>query len=264
MQLNWNKFYNKVYDWVIIYAPKILLAIIVIIIGLWAIKMFSRFLKNTFEKRSFNPSLKYFLQNLIITALRIILIVIAFQIAGIELTFLTAIMAGLTVAAGLALSGTLQNFVSGIIILLLKPYRVGDNIVTQDQEGKVTSIDLFYTVVLTEDNKTIIIPNGQLSNNVVVNLSKQGNRRLDIALKLNYGIDYNIVKKILEDSMASAAYILEEPRASIGVNALEPDRYTIAIEVWVDANTYADNKLVLQEKIMNDLKANGVKLPGMA
>lgn len=111
----------------------------------------------------------------------------ALQIAGIQLTFFTAIVAGLSVAAGLALSGTLQNFVSGILILVLRPYSVGDNVVMQGQEGTVTSIQLFHTIILTFDNKTIIVPDGQLSNNVTINLSRQGKRRFDINLKFNYG-----------------------------------------------------------------------------
>jgi small conductance mechanosensitive channel len=263
MEWNWDKFYDKVYNWIITVGPRVVAAIIVLIIGIWLIRMLNRFLKKKFTRQKFNPSLRYFLQNLIAITMQILLILLVMQIAGIQLTFFTAIVAGLSVAVGLALSGTLQNFVSGILILMLRPYRVGENISTQGQEGTVSSIQLFYTTVLTFDNKTIIIPNGQLSNNVVINLSREGKRRLDIELKFDYGKDIGQVKKILNDSIQSADNILPEPVARIGVFRLEPDRFTIMVNVWISAHGYYDLMMAIQEKLINDLKKAGIKLPGM-
>lgn len=261
MQWNWEKFYERAYDWVITTGPRIIAAIIILLVGLWLIRTFNRSLKNILERKKFNPSLRYFLQNLVAIALQVLLIFLVLQIAGIQLTFFAAIIAGLSVAVGLALSGTLQNFVSGILILALRPYKVGDNVVMQGQEGTVTSIQLFYTNILTFDNKTIIVPNGQLSNNVVINLSRQGKRRLDIDLKFPYATVVEEVKKVLENSISSTKDILNEPIARIGVAELEPDRYTISVQVWVNAHGYQDSKFILQEKIMNDLKMAGF-LPG--
>lgn len=194
MKWNWENFYQKAYAWILSYGPRILAAILILFVGLWLIRVFNRFLKRNMASHNFNPSLRYFLQNLIAITLQVLLIILVMQVVGIQLTFFAAIVAGFSVAAGLALSGTLQNFVSGILILVLKPYRVGENISTQGQEGTVTSIQLFYTTVLTFDNKTIIIPNGQLSNNVVMNLSREGKRRLDIEIKFDYGKDIEQVK----------------------------------------------------------------------
>jgi small conductance mechanosensitive channel len=263
MKWDWRKFYDQAYNWIITYGPKIILALIVLFVGIWLIRLLNRWVKKGLLVRRINPSVRFFLQNLIAISLQIILMMLSLQIAGIELTFMSAIIAGLTVAIGLALSGTLQNFVSGILILLLKPYRVGDNINIQGQEGTVTSIQIFYTTVLTFDNKTIIIPNGQLSNNVVINLSREGKRRLDIELQFNYGVDIAQVKKILEDSIHSSERILPEPVARIGVNGLEYDRYTITVNVWINAHGFYDTRLLLQEKLITDLKAAGIKLPGM-
>ena len=165
-------------------GPKIGVAIIVLFIGFWLIRILNRWLKKQMASHNFNPTLRYFLQNLVVVILQILLIFLAMQIAGIQLTFFTAIIAGLSVAAGLALSGTLQNFVSGILILLMKPYKAGDIIGAQSQEGIVTSIQLFFTTVLTYDNTTITVPNGQLANNIVINYSKEGKRRIDIELKV--------------------------------------------------------------------------------
>ena len=188
----------------------------------------------------------------------------AFQIAGIQLTFLTAVVAGLSVAFGLALSGTLQNFMSGLLILLLHPFRVGDRIITQSQEGTVTSIQLFYTVVLTSDNKTIIIPNGQLSNNVIVNLSREGKRRFDIELKLGYNIEINALKQALAKSIESMKDVLKDPAYRIGISAVEADKYALKIELWITAADFQHTQMVVNEKIVNDLKQSGIKLPGMS
>ncbi len=263
MNWDWKKFYDQAYNWIISHGPKIILALIVFVMGIWLIRLVNRWIKKGLLVRRINPSVRLFLQNLIAIILQIVLVMLAMQIAGIELTFLSAIIAGMTVAVGLALSGTLQNFVSGILILLLRPYRVGDNINTQGQEGTVTSIQLFYTTVLTFDNKTIIIPNGQLSNNVVINLSREGKRRLDIELKFDYRIDIAGVKQILQESIRSSEDILPEPVARIGVIALDYDRYTITVNVWINAHSFYDTRLLLLEKFVRDLKSAGIKFPGM-
>ena len=262
MEWDWKKFYDRAYDWIIAYGPRILLAIIVFLLGLWLIRRFNRWLKKGFEKRKrFNPSIRYFLQNLVAISLQVLLVFMALQVAGIQLTFFAAIVAGLSVAVGLALSGTLQNFVSGILILALKPYSVGENVVMQGQEGTVTSIQLFYTTILTFENKMIIVPNGQLSNNVIINLSRQGKRRLDIPVKLSYTAQIGEVRKIVEDAIRSTHDILDEPKARIGVAELEFDKYIVAIQVWVNAHGFEDAKLILVERIMNDLKNAGI-IPG--
>lgn len=263
MHWDWDKFYDKAYSWVLSYGPRILAAIFALIIGIWLIRMMNRWIKKGLKRHNFNPSLRYFLQNLIAISLQILLVLLVMQIAGIQLTFFTAIVAGLTVAAGLALSGTLQNFVSGILILILKPYQVGENISTQGQEGVVTSIQLFYTVVLTFDNKTIIIPNGQLSNNVVINLSREGKRRLDIDLTFPHGIHFEDIKKILTQSIQSTEDILPEPPFRIGISKLDFDRYTMTVNVWVNAHGFYDTKILLNEKLIAGIKNAGIKLPGM-
>lgn len=259
MEWDWKKFYDRAYDWLLVYGPRIILAIAVFLAGLWLIRLFNKWLRKGFEKRKrFNPSIRYFLQNLVAISLQVLLVFLALQVAGIQLTFFAAIVAGLSVAVGLALSGTLQNFVSGILILALRPYSVGENVVMQGQEGTVTSIQLFYTTILTFDNKTIIVPNGQLSNNVIINLSRQGKRRLDINLKLSYTTHTDEVKKIIENAIRSINDILNEPVARVGVADMEFDRYTVSIQVWVNAHGYEDAKFILHERIMNDLKNAGI------
>ena len=263
MKWDWNKFYDQATTWIITTGPKILIAILVLFIGIWFLRVVNKWIKKALQRKNVNPSLRYFLQNLIAIILQIFLFLLVLQIAGLQLTFLTVILGGLTVAAGLALSGTLQNFVSGILILFLKPFRVNDIINTQGQEGVVTAIQLFNTTVLTYDNKTITIPNGQLSNNVVINLSREGRRRIDISMKFSYAIDHEMVKKTISNAVQSMESLLADPIHRIGISDLEADKYTVTLNVWTNAHGFIDTKLQLQEKILTDLKGSGIKLPGM-
>lgn len=182
---NIEHFYDKAYDWIIDKGPSVILGIVLLILGLWLIKLLGKWMQNGMRHKDINPSLRPFLTSLILITLRVLLILTVMQIIGIQLTFLTVLIGGIGVAAGLALSGTLQNFASGVLILLLKPFVVGDNIIAQSQEGTVTSIQIFYTIVKTFDNRTVVIPNGKLSNEVIINISREGSRRLDIEMKFS-------------------------------------------------------------------------------
>ena len=258
-----NRFYSKAYDWIIEKGPSVLLGIAILIIGLWLIKLFGRWMKNGMTKREVNPSLTPFLSSLILIVLRVLLVLTVMQIIGIQLTFLTVLIGGIGVAAGLALSGTLQNFASGVLILLLKPFVVGDNIIAQSQEGTVTSIQIFYTIVKTFDNRTVVIPNGKLSNEVIINISREGSRRLDIEIKFSYGIEYDQITKVFNKTVDEFKDCLKTPERRIGVSTLEDNGYKVAMNVWVNAHGFTDTKLSFQQELMKNLKLEGVKLPGI-
>jgi len=258
-----DKLYGRAINWIIAKGPEVLLGIAILILGLWLIKLFGRWLKNGMNRKGVNPSLRPFLTSLILIALRILLILTVMQIIGLQLTFLTVLIGGIGVAAGLALSGTLQNFASGVLILLLKPFVVGDNILAQGQEGTVTSIQIFYTIVTTFDNRSVVIPNGKLSNEVIINISRQGSRRLDIEMKFNYGIDFNKVEEIFNRTVNEFKECLDTPKRRIGVSTLEDGGYKVALNVWVKAHGFTDTKLSFQKELMQNLKSGGLKLPGM-
>ena len=262
--MEWEKFYDKAIDWVIRVGPRVVIATIALIVGLWLIRILKRWTRTNLQKRAVNSTLAPFLQSLIITVLYILLFLLLMQILGIQMTLFAAILGGITVAAGLALSGTMQNFASGILILLLKPFRIGDNIITQGQEGTVSSIQVFYTVITTFDNKIVIVPNSKLSNEVIINTSREGKRRMDVELKLNYGIEIEKVRKIIENIIHADEDILDKPVPRVGVSALDPDGYKIIVNAWVKPHGFQDERLMLQEKIIQGIKAAGIKLPGMA
>ena len=260
---NFERFYEHAYDWILTTGPRILLAVIVLFLGLWLIRIVKNWIFRALSKRHIDPSICTFLKGVISVALQVLLLLGLMQIVGIQMTIFAAVIGSFGVAAGLALSGTLQNFASGVLILLLKPYRVGDNISSQGQVGTVTSIQLFYTIVLTFDNQTVIIPNSKLSNDVIVNLSRQGTRRLDVDLKFNYSYDYEQIRQILNQSIEKFEKVNKIPAHRIGISKLESDGYTIMINVWVNAHGYEDTMLAFQELIIEDLKKAGIKLPGM-
>jgi small conductance mechanosensitive channel len=170
------------------------------------------------------------------------------------MTLFATVIGAFGVAAGLALSGTLQNFASGILILLLKPFVIGDNIVTQGLEGTVTSIQIFYTLVRTFDNRSVIVPNSKLSNEVIINISREGSRRLDIEIKFPYTIEIEKVKSIINYSVDRSENILQTPERRIGVTAMELDGFKLDINVWVKAHGFQDTRLALQNTILKDIQ----------
>ncbi|KAA0993008.1 mechanosensitive ion channel family protein [Dyadobacter aurulentus] len=259
-----QQFYNQAYAWLLRTGPSFLLGIGVLIIGLWLIKILSRWLTNHLYRRKIDPSLTPFLLSLSVTTLRVLLVISVMQIIGIQMTVFAAIIGAIGVAAGLALSGTLQNFTSGVLILILKPFQVGDNILAQGQEGTVKAIKIFYTIVQTFDNRTVVIPNSKLSNEVIINISRSGTRRLDVEMKFNNVIDYQTVKTTIEHVLNDAQNALKIPERRIGISSIEADGYKVMVNVWLDAHGFVDTKMEIQEKLMEGLRASGLKLPGLA
>lgn len=258
-----ENFYDKFYDWILLKGPSILLGLLVLFVGLWLIKLFSRWMESRMQRKQVSSSLKPFFLSVTVVVLRVLLIFLVMQILGIQLTIFAALIGAVGVAAGLALSGTMQNFASGVLILLLKPFRVSDNIIAQGQEGTVTSIQLFFTVVTTFDNRTVVIPNSKLSNEVIINISAIGSRRLDLELKFNYGIDLQQVKKVIDETIEQSKAILKTPEKRVGISVLEESGYKVMINIWLKSHGFNDAKLIFQESLLENLKASGIILPGM-
>jgi small conductance mechanosensitive channel len=245
---------GQAYNWIVGFGPKLIVAIIIFFIGQWLIRLITNGLQKFFFAREFNATLRPFMNNLVRTVLQVLLLLAIMQILGIKMTVFAAIIAAFGVAAGFALSGTLQNFASGVLIILLKPFSVGDNIKTQGEEGEVTSIRLFYTVVRTFTNTTLIVPNSKLSNEVIFNNTREANRRMDVSLKFNYAVNFEEVKKVCLATIQSFEKGLKEPEAHIGIDKIEPDGYTIIIKAWISAHGFQDTRLMLNEKLMYSLK----------
>jgi len=256
-----EEFYHQFHVWLVTRGPNYIAGVLIFLIGFWTIRFLKMRLRNRMSRRKVHSTLQPFILSLTITTLYALLTLSVFNIIGWELSFLSAIIASFGVAAGLALSGTFQNFAGGVLILLLKPFELSDNIIAQGQDGIVTSIQLFYTVLITGDNRTIIIPNGKLFNEVIVNITREGRRRLEFELKLGYIVDVEQVKGIIAKAIKSTKGVINDPAPIIGVLALELDGIRFTVRVWVEPADYFDIKLFLQEKIVKDLREADVKLP---
>jgi len=256
-----EKYYDQIYDYLLINGTRLIVAIIILLIGLKVIKLLRSRLRDRMSKKQVHSSLQPFFLSLSITALYVLLIILVMNILGWPLTVFTTIIGAFSVAAGLALSGTFQNFAGGVLILLLKPFELNDSIVAQGQEGKVTSIQIFYTVLLTIDNRTIIIPNGKLFNEVIVNVSRENRRRLDFEFKVGYAADIDKAKAIVLDIIKSTETILVDFPVRVGVIGLEIDSIRFTVNVWVIPDDFLTTKIALMENIVKKLGAAGIAFP---
>ncbi|WP_160715437.1 mechanosensitive ion channel family protein [Chitinophaga solisilvae] len=254
--------YERAAHWVNVYGLRLLVALLVLITGELIIYVIRWWLHRRLQRHT-DSTLRPFLSGLGAVILQVCLFLIVIQLLGIRMTIFAAVIGAFGVAAGLALSGTLQNFTSGILILLLKPYTAGDFIMAQGQSGTVQSVQLFYTIVNTPDNRSVIIPNSKLSNEVIINNNRQLKRRIDLELKLSYQYSLTSLKNMILPAVNSMHNTLEDPAPEIYTSTLEPDGWKLLLSVWVDDEDYLQMKYLLNEKILESLKSNGVKLPGM-
>lgn len=258
-----EKFYNTAYNWILSVGPRLLAAILFFILAQWIIKLIKRWMNKALVKKNSNSSVRPFIVSLSGTILQLLTVLAILQILSLQLTIFTAIIGGISVATGLALSGTLQNFTSGILILLFKPYRVGDIILAQSHEGEVKSIQIFHTIINTYDNKTVIVPNSKLSNEVIVNLSLEGIRRLDIIWKVGFGFDFEKLKTIIYSTIKNFPAIRTDPQPDIGIAEIQPDGYKIELNVWTNTNDFNNLKADFNMDLLNNLKNSDLKFPGM-
>lgn len=258
-----DKMLENAYKWIVLHGPRIAVALLILLVGQWIIHLLKKWLLKTLMKHREDTTLRPFLTGLITTTLQIILLLVVMQMLDIRMTIFAALVGSIGVAAGLALSGTLQNFTSGIIILLLKPFKAGDTIMAQGQTGVVSSIQLFNTTIVTLDNRAVIIPNSKLSNEVIINHSSTETRRIEIDLKLSYAFPPEQVKPLVLKEVKEISNIHDDPSPQAIVSALDPDGWHIMIYAWTTQEQYDETKFELNDRVINTLRANGVKLPGM-
>jgi len=252
---------DRLLDSAMIYAPKLLLAIITLLVGLWIIKIFTRWLGRLMDKREMDATLKPFFVSLIGALLKIMLMISVISMVGVQMTSFIALLGAAGLAIGLALSGTLQNFAGGIIILLFKPFKVGDLLEAQGYTGVVKEIQLFNTILLSLDNKTIILPNGGLSSSSMVNYSTQDKRRVDMTFGIGYGDDIDKAKNLLGEIMANQPKILKDPAPFIGVVELGDSSVNFAVRGWVMAADYWNVYFYMHETVKKEFDLNQIGIP---
>lgn len=242
-------------------GSRILLALVVFFVGSWIIGRLKKVFAKMLEKRNVEVSLGSFLKSLVSVTLTFFLIITIIGILGIETSSFVALFASAGVAIGMALSGTLQNFAGGVMILLFKPFKVGDFVEAQGVVGVVKEIQIFNTVFNTGDNKMIIVPNGGLSTGIVTNYSKEETRRVDWVFNIAYGDNYDTAKAVIEELLAADARVLKDPAPFIALTALNSSSVDIVVRAWVNSADYWGVFFAMNEQVYKTFSSRGLNIP---
>ena len=261
---------NKLLETVEGYIPKVfdflvnvVIAIVFLIVGKIIIKYILKGCKKFFVKTKVEVSIQKFLESLIKIALYIVLIIIICDKVGIDTASFIAVLGTLGVTIGLALQGSLSNFAGGVLIILLKPFRVGDYIIDNGtgREGVVERIDLFYTKLKTGDNKAISIPNGTLSNSAITNVTQYDKRRVDLSFGIGYADDIDKAKKLIMDVALKDGDVIQDPQVVVVVTELAASQVTLTLRAWCKTDDYWTVYFRLMETVKKVLDENGIEIP---
>ncbi|MGM9620205.1 MAG: mechanosensitive ion channel family protein [Bacteroidaceae bacterium] len=242
-------------------GKSILLAVLIFVVGRYIVKFINRIVAGMMERRHMDPTIQSFLRSFINVLLTTLLVITTVSALGINTTSFAALLASAGVAVGMALSGNLQNLAGGIILLLFKPYKVGDFIEGQGVSGTVKEIQIFHTIILTADNKQIYVPNGALSSGSVTNYSSQPLRRVDITVGVEYGTEVDTVKQALEEILKADSRIMGDPAPFIALSNLADSSVDFTIRVWVGVADYWPVHFDLKRAIYEEFNRRGIGFP---
>jgi len=240
---------------------KLLIALLIFYAGKWIIKQITRFLRKVFDRRIEDIALRSFLINMINIIFFTILIIVIFNIVGTKAVSLAALIGSVGLAIGLAVKDNLANFAGGVMLLFNKPFKGGDYIEAQNLEGKVQSVGILYTTLVTFDNKTIHIPNGPLSTGNIVNYTAQATRRVDVSVNVEYGSDVELVKSLLLEIADRHPLILKDPAPFSRMVKMNDSSIDFVLRVWTATDDFWTVTYDLNEQIYETLNANGLNIP---
>lgn len=239
----------------------IVICVAIYVVARWIIRYIDRLLGRMFNKRNVEQSLGRFIRSLVRTLLYMFVVISIVRKLGIDTSSLVALLASAGVAVGMALSGTLQNFAGGVMILLLRPFRIGDYVQTQGIEGSVKEIKLFNTVINTADNKLITLPNGPIVNNIINNYSAESRRRVDFTVSIAYGDDFDVARKAILDILAEDERIDKESAPFVALGELADSAVNVTVRVWTKSGDYWGVYFDTLEKFYKVLPTKGVHFP---
>jgi len=259
---------NEFFEWVKSCVPvvlntlvSIIIALVIFYLGRKLIKFVVKLMDKSLSRANVDDGVLKFLNSLVTIALTIILVVVLAGFVGIETSSFAAILASAGLAIGLSLQGSLSNFAGGVLILVMKPFVIGDYIIACGNEGVVTGIDIFYTKLQTGDNKSIVIPNGQLSNGTITNVTKQDSRRVDIVVGVEYSQNIQVVKELLLKLAASNELVDKEKAVDVFIDAFDASSVNIGFRVWTAKENYWTVKWALMESIKEEFDKKGISIP---
>ena len=256
-----EQYIEMIKEYAVEYGIKLIGALAALIVGLWIIKAMLSGLTAVMKKKEVDSSLQGFLRSLLGLALKAMLFVSVLGMVGIEMTSFVAILGAAGLAVGMALSGTLQNFAGGVMILLFKPFKVGDVITAQGYTGSVFEIQIFNTILKTPDNKHIINPNGGLATGSMINFSKEETRRVDWTFGIGYGDSTEKAREVLGRLISEDQRILGDPATFIAVSELGDSSVNFAVRVWVKSGDYWGVFFDMNEKVYNEFAKEGLNIP---
>ena len=256
-----QSYWGMTVDLLLAYVPRLILALIVLVIGLWLIGRLLKVMDGALERAGMDVSLASFLHSLAGMVLKVLLLLSVASMIGIATTSFVAVLGAAGLAIGLALQGSLANFAGGVLILLFKPFRVGDYIEAQGVSGSVREIQIFSTLIHTPDNKVVVVPNGKLSNNVITNFSKEPKRRADLLFSIGYQDDIDIAKKLIKAQISADLRIDTDPEPLVAVSELAASSVNLTVRVWTNAEDRSSVRYDLLEAVKNSFDANGISIP---
>lgn len=242
-------------------GKSIIIAVIIYIVGKALIMLINRMMEKMLSRRQVDPTIQTFLKSLVNILLMALLIISVVSALGVNTTSFAALLASAGVAVGMALSGNLQNLAGGIVVLLFRPFKVGDYIEAQGVGGTVQEIQIFHTILNTPDNKKIYLPNGSLSSGNITNYSKEPTRRVDFTISIDYGESIDKVRAVLKEIVTNDQRVLTTPEPVIALNALADSSVNIALRVWVKSEDYWAVYWETNEKIYNEFNRRGINFP---
>jgi len=245
----------------VIWGPKLVGAIFALVFGLYLAKMIAGIIGKTMDRKEIDPSLRPFIVSLVGTLLKVMVVVSVLGMVGIEMTSFIAILGAAGLAVGMALSGTLQNFAGGVMILTFKPFKAGDFVEAQGYAGTVHAIQIFNTILKTPDNKTIIIPNGGLSTSSMVNYSTEPTRRVDWTFGIAYGDDIDKAKTVLLGLLTANDKVLKDPEPFVQLGELADSSVNFTVRAWVNAADYWAVHFYMLENVYRKFGEEGLNIP---
>jgi small conductance mechanosensitive channel len=252
--------YADVNQFLLKIGTQILIAIVIFVVGFWLTGLITKGVKRIMVKSDTDPGLTSFLTSFISLASKILVIITAFTQLGIQMTSFITILGAAGLAIGMAFSGTLSNFAGGVMILVLKPFKVGDQIIAQSAQGTVTEVQIFNTYLLTSDNKVVILPNGPVANGLITNFTKADKRRVEWTFILEHGTDIQPVNQLLESVVSKDKRILKEPKTFIGIAQLAENGVHLTMHVWVKTPDYHAVLFDINQQVYDVFKANQIEL----
>ena len=256
-----EKYIEKAQTLLVEYAPKVLIALAILIVGLMAIKILVKTSKKVMAKGGIDTTLQKFLGNLIGWGLKILLFIVVISRLGIETTSFAAIIAAAGLAVGLALQGSLGNFAGGVLIMIFKPFKIGDLVEAQGEIGVVKEIEIFTTKLTGLSNREIIIPNGTLSNGTIINYTTEGTRRVDLVIGVSYDADIKKTKEVLTEVLTSHPKVLKDPTPGVTVLELADSSVNFAVRPWCHTDHYWDVYFEITENAKIALDKAGIEIP---